>query len=87
MSGVVESEPQTTFIDLETGLQETLLSRYVARPQFDMARRKRAESNELFTPLAQRVIQEAKTRLQPLPDALFNYPKPDFLHALDCIQT
>jgi hypothetical protein len=80
-----ESEPRTTFIDLKSGEQETLLSRYVARPQFDMARRKRTESNELFTPLGRAAVQHAKTALGALPDALFNYPKPDFLHALDCI--
>jgi hypothetical protein len=82
-----ESEPQTTFIDLKTGEQETLLSRYVARPQFDMARRKRTESNELFTRLTRTSIQEAKTGLTLLPDEVLNYPKPDFLHALDCIKT
>lgn len=80
-----EAEPKTTFIDLQTGEQETLLSRYTARPEFDMARRRRAEANELFTPLSRQAVQDAKTRLQSIPDALLNYPKPDFLHALDCI--
>ena len=82
-----ESEPKTTFIDFETGEQETLLSRYVARPEFDMARRRRLESNELFTPLTRQAIQDAKTRLQSIPDTLLNYPKLNFLHALDCIHT
>ena len=82
-----ESEPQTTFIDLTTGDSETFLSRYISRPTFDMTRRKRSEANELFTPLTRAAIQDVKTRLQSLPDSIFNYPKHDFLRALDHIRT
>jgi hypothetical protein len=82
-----ESEPQTTFINLNTGDSETFLSRYTSRLTFDMTSRKRSEANELFTPLTRAAIQYAKTRLQLLPDAIFNYPKLDFLHAIDHIHT
>jgi len=78
-----ETEPKTTFIDLKTGEQESLLSRYTATTSFDMTARKRKEANELFTPLTREQIQSAKISLETIPDRLLNLDRGQFLKLLD----
>jgi hypothetical protein len=73
-----EAEPKTTFIDLKTGEQESLLSRYAASMSFDMESRKRKEANELFTPLSRKLIQEAEATLNHIPDKLINMERRQF---------
>lgn len=77
-----EPEPEVTFIDLKSGESERQLSRYMSRPTFDMTTRKRKEANRLFSPLPITAIEEAKSLIASIPDALFNMPRSQFGVAL-----
>jgi hypothetical protein len=81
-----EAEPKTIFIDLKTGEQDALLSRYAASASFDMESRKRKEANELFTPLFRKVVQEAEAKLENIPDNLLNMERSQFKAAFEYLR-
>ena len=79
------AEPTGTMVDVQTG--EVTRIAIPRGPSYDMELRKRTESNRYFTPLSAAAVADAKRRLQTIPDSVFNHPKPQFLHALDCLET
>jgi len=79
-----DTKPQSTMIDLNTGEATKVAT---TGPAYEMEMTKRTQANEYFTPLSAAIVADAKRKLQSIPDSVFNYPKPQFLHALDCLQT
>jgi len=78
-------EPTGTIIDVNTGERRLVPLRELGGHAYENELRKRAQADEFFTPLTPSLVADAKRRLQLIPDAHFNIPKPDFLHALDCL--
>ena len=80
-------EPTGTIMDVNTGERRTVPLRDLGSSAYRNELRKRALADEYFTPLSRSIVTDAKRRLQLIPDSHFNIPKPEFLHALDCLQT
>jgi hypothetical protein len=80
-------EPTAAIMDVKTGERKTVPLRDIGGDSYQMHLKKTAEADEYFTPLPIATVADAKRRLDTIPDSMFNIPKPQFLHALDCLQT
>jgi len=81
------TEPTGTMIDVNTGERKTIPLRDVGGNAYQMHLARQSEADEYFTPISTNAVADAKRQLQAIPDSLFNIQKPQFLHALDCLQT
>jgi len=80
-------EPTATMLDLKTGESKTVPLRDLGGGDYEREMKKRSQADECFTLLSLGIVTDAKLRLQLIPDSHFNIAKPEFLHALDCLQT
>ena len=80
-------EPTGTIIDINTGEKRSIPLREIGGHAYENELRKRSQADEFFTPLSASSVADAKRRLQLIPDTYFNIAKPEFLHAIDCLQT
>jgi len=81
------AEPTATIIDVETGERKTILLRDLGGNAYQTRLTRQSEADEYFTPLFANTVADAKRQLQVIPDSFFSIQKPQFLHALDCLQT
>jgi len=83
---VEDEEPTATVMDVESGQSKTVPLKEVGGDSYEMHLAKQSEANEYFTALDARIVTDAKSKLQDIPDSLLNIPKPQFIQALDIIQ-
>ena len=72
-----------TMIDLKTGEMTRGIPAEESSPQHQMEMRRRAEADQLFTPLDPSLVQGIKTRLAGIPDKLLNCTRDQFDALLD----
>jgi len=80
------AEPTATVIDVETGERKTIPLRDVGGNAYQMHLTRQSEADEYFTPISTEAVADANRQLQVIPDSFFNIQKPQFLHALECLQ-
>ena len=71
-----------TMIDLKTGEMTRGIPAAESSPQHQMEIRRRAQADELFTPIESSLVQDIERRLSRIPDDLLNWPRDDFSRGL-----